>query len=86
MHEAETRANLIDPALKTAGRGVAKASRVRRAVITLGRRQDAGELDETKLPHLIRLKYRAIGDAAAELGSIAAIRNAFIGFQRHLYS
>ena len=49
-------------------------------------KEGVGELDEDKLPHLIQLKYRAISDAAAELGSIAAIRNAFIGFQRHLYS
>lgn len=49
-------------------------------------KEGVGELDETKLSHLIQLKYRAIGDAAAELGSIAAIRNAFIGFQRRLYS
>ena len=42
MNEAETRAELIDPALKTAGWGVVDASRVRREVITLGRLQGAG--------------------------------------------
>jgi type I restriction enzyme, R subunit len=42
MNEAETRAELIDPALKTAGWGVVEASRVRREVITLGRLQGAG--------------------------------------------
>lgn len=41
MNEAETRAELIDPALKTAGWGVVEASRVRREVITLGRLQGA---------------------------------------------
>ena len=42
MNEAETRAELIDPALKAAGWGVVAASRVRREVITLGRLQGAG--------------------------------------------
>jgi type I restriction enzyme R subunit len=35
--EAETRAELIDPALKTAGWGIIEGSRIRREVITLGR-------------------------------------------------
>ncbi|SDY57474.1 type I restriction enzyme, R subunit [Nitrosomonas halophila] len=43
MNEAETRAELIDSALKNAGWGVVKASRVRREVITLGRLQGAGK-------------------------------------------
>lgn len=43
MNEAETRAELIDPALKDAGWGVVDASRVRREVITLGRLQGAGK-------------------------------------------
>jgi type I restriction enzyme, R subunit len=42
MNEAETRAELIDPAIKEAGWGVVEASRVRREVITLGRLQGAG--------------------------------------------
>ena len=42
MNEAETRAELIDPALKAAGWGVVEASRVRREVVTLGRLQGAG--------------------------------------------
>jgi type I restriction enzyme R subunit len=37
MNEAETRAELIDPALKAAGWGVVEGSRVRREVITKGR-------------------------------------------------
>lgn len=41
-NEAETRAELIDPALKAAGWGVVEGSRVRREVITLGRLQGAG--------------------------------------------
>ena len=43
MNEAETRAELIDPALRDAGWGVVESSRVRREVITLGRLQGAGK-------------------------------------------
>jgi type I restriction enzyme R subunit len=49
-------------------------------------KEGVGELDQAKLPHLLELKYRSVRDAAAELGSIAAIRNAFVGFQQHLYN
>jgi type I restriction enzyme R subunit len=48
-------------------------------------KEGVGELDQAKLPHLIELKYRAVSDAAAQLGGVAQIRNAFIGFQRYLY-
>ena len=41
-NEAETRAELIDPAIKDAGWGVVEGSRVAREVITLGRLQGAG--------------------------------------------
>ena len=44
------------------------------------------ELDQAKLPGLLELKYHAVGTATQQLGSIARIRDAFIGFQRHLYS
>ena len=44
------------------------------------------ELDESKLSDLLVLKYHAIADAKSKLGSITEIRNAFIGFQTHLYS
>ena len=37
MNEAETRAELIDPALHSAGWGIIPESRIRREVITLGR-------------------------------------------------
>ncbi|MDM9383338.1 hypothetical protein QUB80_21840 [Chlorogloeopsis sp. ULAP01] len=37
MNEAETRAELIDPALKAAGWGVIEGSRIRREVIAPGR-------------------------------------------------
>jgi len=43
------------------------------------------ELDDTKLPDLLELKYNAIADAKQALGSIPSIRNTFIGFQEYLY-
>ena len=43
MNEAETRAELIDPALKAAGWGVVDGSRIRREVISRGRLQGAGK-------------------------------------------
>lgn len=43
LNESETRAELIDPALKAAGWAVVEGSRVRREVITLGRLQGAGK-------------------------------------------
>ena len=43
------------------------------------------ELAAEKMRSLIELKYNTIGDAVDELGSITAIREAFIGFQRYLY-
>ncbi len=43
MNEAETRAELIDPALKDAGWGVVDGSRVRREMIAPGRLQGAGK-------------------------------------------
>jgi type I restriction enzyme R subunit len=49
-------------------------------------KEGVGELDEDKMPDLLELKYGTLSDAAAELGGVAAIRSAFIGFQRHLYS
>jgi len=42
MNEAETRAELIDPAIRAAGWGVVEGSRVEReAIITIGRLQGA---------------------------------------------
>ena len=42
-------------------------------------------LSEVKLPDLLELKYHAVSDAAAELGGVAVIREAFVGFQQYLY-
>jgi len=44
------------------------------------------ELGEDKLPVLLNLKYHAIADAEKSLGTIAAIRSMFFGFQQKLYS
>ncbi|WP_085899502.1 EcoAI/FtnUII family type I restriction enzme subunit R [Kiloniella majae] len=53
----------------------------------LGQYEEQGvqELDQAKLPSLLELKYNSTGDAAIELGGIPRIRDAFVGFQRHLY-
>lgn len=48
-------------------------------------KEGVGELDQSKLPDLLELKYQAVSDAALELGGAARIREAFIGFQKHLY-
>ncbi|CAG4929411.1 unnamed protein product [Acidocella sp. C78] len=57
MNEAETRAELIDPALKQAGWGVVEASRVRREEITLGRLQGAGKRSARDIADYV-LTYR----------------------------
>ncbi len=43
------------------------------------------ELDQTKLPGLLKLKFHATSNAAALFGDVALIRDAFIGFQKHFY-
>ena len=48
-------------------------------------REGVSELDQAKLPDLLELKYQAVSDAAVELGGVSRIRDAFVGFQKHLY-
>lgn len=48
-------------------------------------KEGVAELDQAKLPQLLALKYRAVNDAARELGGIPKIRETFIGFQKFLY-
>jgi len=48
-------------------------------------KEGVDELDDSKLPDLLELKYSALADAKRELGDIPSIRNTFIGFQEHLY-
>ena len=43
------------------------------------------ELDDSKLPDLLRLKYNAINDAQQQLVDLSTIRDTFIGFQKYLY-
>ena len=43
------------------------------------------ELAATKMVGLVELKYNTISDAAREFGSTNAIRETFMGFQKHLY-
>lgn len=47
--------------------------------------QGVGELDQEKLPDLLELQYNSIADAVEALGSVAEIRDVFIGFQEQLY-
>ncbi|MBR4449308.1 MAG: hypothetical protein IKS30_03815, partial [Treponema sp.] len=44
------------------------------------------ELSMENLPELIKLKYGAINDAKAELGSLGEINKIFVGFQKGLYA
>ena len=57
MNEAETRAELIDPALKAAGWGVVEGSYVRREHITLGRLQGGGKRSKQEIADYV-LVYR----------------------------
>src|SRR3954462_14425474 len=65
MNEAETRAELIDPALKAAGWGVVEGSRVRREVICPGRFLGAGQRGEPTTADYV-LTYRGRKLAAVE--------------------
>ncbi len=57
MNEAETRAEMIDPALKVAGWGVVEGSRVPREQITLGRLEGAGRRAKAEIADYV-LVYR----------------------------
>ena len=57
MNEAETRAELIDPALKEAGWGVVELSRVRREMIAPGRLQGGGRRSKEDIADYV-LVYR----------------------------
>jgi type I restriction enzyme, R subunit len=49
-------------------------------------KQGVDELDQEKLASLLQLKYHTVDDALVQLGSAAAVRDAFVGFQQYLYS
>lgn len=44
------------------------------------------ELDDSKLPHLLELKYHSVHDGIKALGEVPLIRSTFIDFQKHLYA
>ncbi|URI11983.1 DEAD/DEAH box helicase family protein (plasmid) [Aquincola tertiaricarbonis] len=48
-------------------------------------KQGVDELDAAKLSPLLRLRYRALSDAFAELGKPNQVRQVFVGVQQHLY-
>lgn len=48
-------------------------------------KEGVGELDESKLVSLLKLKYVALDDAFKELGDPSVVRKAFVGFQQYLY-
>ncbi|MCF6191191.1 MAG: DEAD/DEAH box helicase family protein [Cocleimonas sp.] len=48
-------------------------------------KEGVSELDDDKLPALLKIKYNDISDAKAKLGEIKSIRESFIGFQEFLY-
>ncbi len=47
--------------------------------------QGVAELDQSKLPSLLELKYSSVADATKQLGGIPEVRDAFVGFQKYLY-
>ena len=49
-------------------------------------KQGVDELDQEKLSPLLRLRYKALNDAFAELGKPEEVRGVFVGFQRYLYA
>jgi hypothetical protein len=49
-------------------------------------KEGVAELDDAKLPDLLKLKYNALVDAKQQLGEVKSIRKAFIDFQEYLYT
>ena len=49
-------------------------------------KEGVSELDPTKLPDLLNLKYGSIYDATEELGNVSMIRETFVEFQGYLYA
>ncbi|MBT5492710.1 restriction endonuclease subunit R, partial [bacterium] len=44
------------------------------------------ELDQEKLPALLKIKYHALHDATEILGGVNSIKDMFLGFQKHLFA
>ncbi len=47
--------------------------------------QGVGELEQSKLPQFIELRYGTVDDAISEFGDVESIRELFVGFQEYLY-
>ena len=78
MNEAETRAELIDPALKAAGWGIIEGSRIRREVIAPGRLIGNGKRAQSDIADYV-LVYR--GEKLAVLNELkqSILQKAFTG-------
>ncbi|PCJ18926.1 MAG: restriction endonuclease subunit R [Candidatus Cloacimonadota bacterium] len=48
-------------------------------------KEGVNELDLSKLPSLLELKYKSLSDAKQELGEVKKIRELFVEFQEYLY-
>ncbi|NOQ35290.1 MAG: DEAD/DEAH box helicase [Methylococcaceae bacterium] len=70
MNEAETRAELIDPALRASGWGVVEASRIRREVISQGRLIGGGKRSKTDIADYV-LVYKGQKLAVIEAKKIS---------------
>jgi type I restriction enzyme, R subunit len=75
-------------ALAPIARSEARRSEIFSHYESLGQyvKQGVGELEQEKLPSLLQLKYHTVDDALVQLGTAAAVRDAFVGFQQYLYS
>ncbi|MFK7945567.1 MAG: EcoAI/FtnUII family type I restriction enzme subunit R [Paracoccaceae bacterium] len=54
----------------------------------LGQYVESGveDLDRSRLPDYLKLKYGTFAEGASELGGVDAVASSYVGFQRHLYS
>lgn len=85
--EPKTREQRADAAKAAAAQGLTdKQQAFIDFVLAQYVKQGVDELDQEKLSPLLRLKYRALPDAFAELGKPDQIRRVFVDFQKHLYS
>lgn len=85
--EPKTREQRADAAKAAAAQGLTdKQQAFVDFVLAQYVKQGVDELDQEKLSLLLRLKYRALPDAFAELGKPDQIRRVFVDFQKHLYS
>lgn len=85
--EPKTREQRADAAKAAAAQGLTdKQQAFVDFVLAQYVKQGVDELDQEKLSPLLRLKYRALPDAFAELGKPDQIRRVFVDFQKYLYS